>query len=313
MATKKQTTRTKKKTVKRRKKKQGNVSFSSILFSFRKILIGAVCVTISFIGLLFFFEYWYSPKAKGESNRVMQSISLPSSTHHFPKELEIPYLKTERKEQVIRHEGYTVSYNSDYRIPNWVAWELNADEAKSNKVPRSDKFYPDPEVKGATALNEDYTGTGFDRGHLAPAADMKWSEKAMRECFYFSNICPQNRKMNGGIWRVIEEKSRKWAIQHDTILIVAGPVITEKMRRLGKNRVAVPNHFYKVICTYSNNKYQGVAFLLENRDYGKTPLWSLAIPIDSVERATGIEFFPTLPTESREEMIRTVDRSCWSF
>lgn len=312
MATRKQTTKTKRKK-RKGKSRKGKASFSSLLYTFRKIIFWAIGVTIGFIALLFFYEYWYSPKAKGENIRILQSLSLPASSRQAPTELEIPRLKSKRKEQIIRHEGYTVSYNSDYRIPNWVAWELNANEAKSNKVPRADKFFPDPEVKGATALNEDYSGTGFDRGHMAPAGDMKWSEKAMRECFYFSNICPQDRKMNGGIWRIIEEKSRKWAIQHDTIYIVTGPVITEKMRRLGKNRVAVPEHFYKVICTYSNNKYQGVAFLLENRDYGKTPLWSLAIPIDSVEKVTGIEFFPTLPTASRQEMMHTVDRKCWSF
>ncbi len=102
-----------------------------------------------------------------------------TTTFKVPANAEIPKLKAKRSEQVIRHEGYTVSYNSDYKIANWVAYELTAEEAKSKKTERSNKFVPDPMVKGATATNEDYTRTGYDRGHMAPAGDMKWSAKGI--------------------------------------------------------------------------------------------------------------------------------------
>lgn len=230
------------------------------------------------------------------------------------RQLEIPALKQKRTEQVIRHEGYTVSYNSDYRIANWVAYELTGQEAKSKKHARSNKFVPDPEVKGATAMNEDYSRSGFDKGHLAPAGDMKWSAKAMRESFYFSNICPQVPGLNRGIWRELEEQARLWASDNGVLYVVTGPVITDSMRRLGKNRVGVPVLFYKVLCTVTDGKYEAVGFLFENRDYGKKEsLKKLMLPVDRVEEVTGIDFFPALPDEVERVVESRVNEKAWSY
>lgn len=231
----------------------------------------------------------------------------------FPPQAEIPHLLVKRTEQVIRHEGYTVSYNSDYRIANWVAYELTGKEAKSKKTERSNKFVPDPMVKGASAMNEDYTRTGYDRGHLAPAGDMKWSAKAMRESFYLSNICPQKPGLNRGIWKELEEQSRLWAMDNGALLIVTGPVMASDMKRMGKNQVSVPKTFYKVICMRVGDEYKAIGFLLDNKDYGKTSLQSLGIPVDSVEKVTGIDFFPFLPDAVEKKMEASVDRSAWSF
>lgn len=257
-----------------------------------------------------------SPGKKKSSQTDARQKPKPataSSPAGFPPRAEIPTLLVKRTEQVIRHEGYTVSYNSDYRIANWIAYELTAKEAKSKKNERSNKFVPDPMVKGASATNEDYTRTGYDRGHLAPAGDMKWSAKAMRESFYLSNICPQKPGLNRGIWKELEEQSRLWAMDNGRLLIVTGPVMTPDMKRLGKNRVGVPKTFYKVICLFSGNEYKGIGFLFDNKDYGKTPLQSMAIPIDSVEKVTGIDFFPFLPDAIEKKMEATVDRAAWSF
>ena len=294
-------------------------------------------ILVCLIGLLYIYNYFFpasrtssdnresrreevsAPKKKesGKSVRVKDEESNRSQgntfTYTFPANVEIPTLEKKRKEQIIRHEGYTVSYNSDYRIANWVAYELTAKEAKSKKAERSNKFVPDPQVKGATALNEDYTRTGYDRGHLAPAGDMKWSAKAMRESFYLSNICPQKPDLNRGIWKDLEEQSRLWAKENGSLWIVTGPVIESEMRRLGKNRVGIPKTFYKVICTIVDGKPTGVGFLFDNKDYGKTPLRSMMIPIDSVERVTGIDFFPALPDSIEGKLEARVDRSRWSF
>ena len=191
--------------------------------------------------------------------------------------------------------------------------ELTATEAKSKKTERSNKFVPDPQVKGSTAMNEDYTRSGYDRGHLAPAGDMKWSAKAMRESFYLSNICPQKPKLNRGIWKDLEEQCRLWALDNGSLLIVTGPVITGDMKRLGKNRVAIPKAFYKVLCYHTEKGYKGIGFLFENRDYKDNSLKSMAIPIDSVEKATGIDFFPSIPDDQENEMEAAVDWSRWSF
>ena len=232
----------------------------------------------------------------------------------LPKGSELPQLKRKRTEQIIQHEGYTVSYNADYRIANWVAYVLTDKEARSDKTERQNKFVVDPLVKGASATNEDYTRTGYDRGHLAPAGDMKWSEKAMRESFYLSNITPQKPGLNRGIWKELEEQIRLWARENGAVLIATGPVIPdEELNRLGKNRVGVPRQFYKVLCMVVNNQLEGVGFLFENRDYGTTPLRQMMVPIDSVEQVTGIDFFPALPDDEERQMEATVHTDLWSF
>ena len=232
----------------------------------------------------------------------------------LPKGSELPQLKRKRTEQIIQHEGYTVSYNADYRIANWVAYVLTDKEARSDKAERQNKFVVDPLVKGASATNEDYTRTGYDRGHLAPAGDMKWSEKAMRESFYLSNITPQKPGLNRGIWKELEEQIRLWARENGAVLIATGPVIPdEELNRLGKNRVGVPRQFYKVLCMVVNNQLEGGGFLFENRDYGTTPLRQMMVPIDSVEQVTGIDFFPALPDDEERQMEATVHTDLWSF
>ncbi|MDR2389700.1 MAG: DNA/RNA non-specific endonuclease [Tannerellaceae bacterium] len=224
---------------------------------------------------------------------------------------EIPKLQTNRKEQIIYHEGYTVSYNSDYKIANWVAYELTAEEANSKHVKRSDNFTPDPMVaEDETATNEDYKQSGYDKGHLAPAGDMKWSVKAMQESFYFTNICPQDRKLNTGIWNGLENQCRKWATRYGTLLIVTGPVIGDSLQQLGAHRVGIPNVFYKVVCIPWVRPPKGIGFLFENRNYVRTSLRSMAVPIDSVERVTGIDFFPSFPLKVQEEMEASSD---WEY
>ena len=304
------------------------------------MFIGAFIVVACFIGFLFIYDFFapmagHEPVAlekKGQETvsskkavtapkqKVQDKISAnkapakPSTkTFKIPANTEIPRLKEKRQEQVIKHEGYTVSYKSEYRIANWVAYELTATEAKSKKTERSNKFVSDPQVKGATAMNEDYTRSGYDRGHLAPAGDMKWSAKAMRESFYLSNICPQKPKLNRGIWKDLEEQCRLWALDNGSLLIVTGPVITGDMKRLGKNKVAIPKSFYKVLCYYTEKGYKGIGFLFENRDYKDNSLKSMVIPIDSVEKVTGIDFFPSIPDDQEKEMEATVDWSSWSF
>jgi len=315
----------------RRTTRKKGTEFSSFFAEIKRMIIAAVLVVLCFILLLYAYNYFcsqHSDKVKekiqkekmktdadvAEASKGKDAVS-PSDTKTFqvPAGLELPKLTVNRSEQIIKHEGYTVSYNSNYCIANWVAYELTSQEAKSNKNERSNKFVPDPMVNGATAYNEDYTRTGFDRGHMAPAGDMKWSAKAMRESFYFSNICPQKPGLNRGIWEQLEEQCRLWAKDNGVLLVVAGPVITENLRRMGKDRIGVPQFFYKVLCYRKGKTYEGIGFLFENRDYGNTELESVAVPIDSIEKVTGIDFFPALPDSEENRMEASIDWSCWSF
>ena len=315
-----------KKTLTRKKTKRQNHA-SPFISVVKRLFIWISVVVACAIASLFVYDYLFPVKKTVPVSENRQEIpetpekkitkAVPSGTSSksfkLPVNAEIPRLQVKQKEQVVKHEGYTVSYNSDYRIANWVAYELTAAEAKSKKTNRSNKFVPDPMVKGASATNEDYTRTGYDRGHLAPAGDMKWSAKAMRESFYFSNICSQKPGLNRGIWKDLEEQCRLWAMDNRMLLIVTGPVISDDLKRMGKNKVAVPALFYKVICTIANNKPEGIAFLFENSDYRDISLESVAIPIDSVEKVTGIDFFPSFPDDHESRMEAGINWNVWSF
>jgi endonuclease G len=142
------------------------------------------------------------------------------------RDLELPAVK--KGEQVIRHAGYSFVYNEAYEQAAWVAYELTEKET-DKQYDRTDKFIPDPSVITGSATDSDYSGSGYDRGHLAPAADMGWSSTSMAESFYFSNMSPQVPGFNRGIWKRLEEQVRSWAIEYDTIYVVTGPVLKGNM------------------------------------------------------------------------------------
>jgi endonuclease G len=261
-----------------------------------------VVLALAIVGVLALHE------CKPERLQEERTLTLPEGA-------ELPKWEKQdggaKDEEIIRHEGFVVSYNPELRLANWVAWALTAEEAQGGVAERTDDFRPDPNLKGASAQTGDYKNSGYDRGHLAPAGDMGWSEAAMRESFYLTNICPQSPNLNRGLWRVVEERCREWAREYGVVLIVSGPVAQAGGERIGGNGVAVPQFFYKVICRLSDNKYHGIAFLLENRAYGKTDWRELAIPIDSVEEVTGLDFFSLLPDREEEAMERTVEADKW--
>lgn len=168
-------------------------------------------------------------KTKGTKSENNKSGGKNPTT----KELEIPVSLTRRQEQIIHHTGYTVSYNKDLKLPNWVSYELTRKETKG-KEKRSNRFITDPQVRGLIATNTDYAHSGYDKGHMAPAADMKWSPQAMKESFYFSNMCPQHPQLNRRGWKNLEEKIRDWAIADSAIIIICGPIITRQPKTIGK-------------------------------------------------------------------------------
>lgn len=145
-------------------------------------------------------------------------------------------------EQILYRKGYTVSYNKETKIPNWVAWELTP-EKLIERESRTDKFMPDPDLpESQTVTTDDYKRSGMDRGHMCPAGDNRWHWKAMQESFYMTNICPQNHNLNRGDWKELEEACRLWAKKEGKIYIVCGPVLyRQKHRTIGKkHKITVP-------------------------------------------------------------------------
>ena len=210
--------------------------------------------------------------------------------------------------QLVRHEGYTLLYDECHEQARWVAYVLTK-ERVNGSVPRkgNDRFMPDTLVKTFSALPSDYTHSGYSRGHLAPAADMKWSVIAMRESFLMSNISPHTSAFNDGVWHRAEKLVRQWAEEYDSIYVITGPVLEEGLPTIGhQNHISIPRCFYKVV--YDPARKRGIALIIEHQNSGE-PIQSFAVTIDEAESTTGINFFPGIDNE--EAMESTINLSDW--
>lgn len=224
----------------------------------------------------------YAPGTYGDGSAALLEVRTDSGRQPLPSE-------------ELRYAGMDVSFNPERHIPNWVAWELTADETAGD-VKRTNRFVSDPGV-AASATYDDYRGSGYDRGHMAPAGDMKWSREAMDETFYFTNICPQSKQLNTGAWRKLEEKCRKWARRDSAIVIVCGPVNADPVaERIGRSGVAVPRRFFKVVLAPYAMPPRGIGFIMDNAPV-EGGMAAAAVSIDEVERVTGLDFFFQLPDE----------------
>ena len=223
--------------------------------------------------------------------------------------LEIP--KTAPKDKIISHYGYTLLLNATHKQATWVAYELSKEET-TKQVDRTNKFIADPKANSEIADNQDYAGSGYDRGHLAPAGDMSWSATSMEESFYYSNMSPQQPSFNRGIWKKLEERVRTWAIENSALYIVTGPILTAGLSTIGEHQISVPKYYYKVILDYTEPELKGIGFIIPNKG-SQDSLQAYTVSIDSVERATGIDFFPGLPDNQEKTIERSVCKSCWSW
>ncbi len=236
--------------------------------------------------------------------------STPSTQN--AEELTIAQTADGVKSQIIKHIGYTLSYNNSTRNANWVGYELT-DEEVAGVVERGEGFSPDPLVKGTQAVDDDYKKSGWDRGHLAPAADMKWSRQAMEESFYLSNVSPQNKQLNRGTWKKLEELCRDKAELYGKVIIVTGPIFYGKTAKsIGKNKVQVPNAFFKVLLSDYRGTYRTIGFICENKA-GKKTLKECVRSVDEVEKITNIDFFAALPDSTETKAEATYSTAFWGI
>lgn len=244
-----------------------------------------------------------------------------SSSKAQPFEVGYPYglpqwEKSAKNEQVIEHTGYVVSYNTSLNIANYVAWTLTKDRLApvvSRKVAR---FERDPQLPKANAVEYyDYKESGYDRGHLCPAADNTWRLQAMTDCFLMSNICPQHHTLNAGVWNDLEIACRRWAQQGDTVHIVAGPLFNNaaKAPSIGhSHKVPVPDRFYKVILRCNGSKRMALAFIYTN-DNKNIKIPNGIVSIDKVARLTGLTFFPDYIAADRKALFSNTSADGWQF
>jgi len=195
--------------------------------------------------------------------------------------------------EVIKHTYYTLDYNEEAEQPNWVFYALYPALINGTQD-RTDDFRPDPAVSTGSASLADYKGSGYDRGHLCPAADMKLNQTCMSETFFLSNMSPQVAGFNRGIWSTVEAQVREWALVYDTLYVATGPIFSDNIGAIGSDEVAVPGYYYKVI--YSKKRGDMTALVLANASSSET-LDHFVVSVDQVEELTGIDFFPELPDD----------------
>lgn len=221
--------------------------------------------------------------------------------------LPLPYHPND--DQIIRHNAYTLSYSEQHEQARWTIYMLTKKRAHGRHKRQSD-FRPDDAVATESAQLYDYKRSGYTRGHLVPAGDMKWDSLAMSETFFLSNMSPQLADFNDGIWNNLENRIRSWSGRYDTLYVVTGPVLRDKLPTIGRNKVSVPEYFYKVVLDPS--RQEGIAFIVPHRD-SQTSLYKFAVSIDSVEKATGIDFFPSLPDDVEDKIESSCNTRSWTW
>ncbi len=225
--------------------------------------------------------------------------------------LELPALTD--TDQILQYQGFTVSYNSENLIPNWVAYELTAEETVGDADREDKRFSMDMSFKGHQAMREDYAESGWTKGHMAPAADFLWSDDAMAETFYLVNVCPQDEFLNRKDWQYLEKQVRAWANEYGRVWVVTGPIVGEdRYGTIGAQEVVVPDAFFKVVLVHDGSRYQGVAFVMGN-DNSRYWLDQVAMPVDELEKLTGIDFYPALPDDMEDVVEAGYDPAVWSL
>ena len=211
---------------------------------------------------------------------------------------------------ILRRTGYTTAYDEQRRCPQWTAWHLTASHTTGPFKRKGVKYQEDDDVDFPKATNADYSGSGYDRGHMCPSGDNKWSREAQEDCFLFTNMCPQSHELNGGDWNDLEMKCRKWAEKYGDRYIACGPVYSsQNPKTIGRNKVAVPDGFYKVVlCMRGEPK--AIGFYYDNDD-GHAPMHAYVRTVDEVERLTGIDFFCNLNDEVERRVEAHADLDDW--
>ncbi len=239
------------------------------------------------------------------SSTTQQLVPLNAETRDSLMTVIVP---PGMNDTIVRYKAFDVHFNSERGIANCSAYELIRDELDGS-AQRSGEFLQDAGVEGCPAP-QDYAGSGLHRGHLVPAADLKWDETAMRQSFMMTNISPMHRSLNENGWAKLEEKVREWTMRDSALLVFAGPVVGQGDTTMTNGRVTVPHAYYKVIMAPCTRPMRVIAFIYPN-GYSGGPLSKYAVSVDEVERRTGLDFFPTLTGEEQQWLESTANIDAW--
>lgn len=225
----------------------------------------------------------------------------------------LPALRKNSGEQILHRTAMTISWNKETRTPNWVAYLLKDADMDGN-LGREPEFYQDFEIaKEVRVSTYDYSHSGYDRGHMAPAGDFNGDKKAKKETFYMTNICPQNHKLNGDSWNTLEKQCRDWAYQEGGIYSVVGPIYTsENPKTIGTHKVAVPDKFFRCILSLKKGKEKAVGFIYDNNST-RQRISRAACSVDEVEQLTGYDFFTALPDKLEKKLEASYNLKDWGY
>ncbi len=271
----------------------------------RAFLTMSIRVTLMFMFIVAVFAlYWINTR-----NELPVDSPIASALDTGPSSVLVPGNNTY---EVVEHSYYTLGYDEKNEQAAWVSYLLRKSDLLAPNVERSDRFEIDPLVKTGSADYYDYSGSGYSRGHWAPAGDMAFSESAMSASFFMSNMSPQKRSFNGGIWRELEELTRDWAFKREELYIVTGPILSSVDRFIGKkNKVGVPKYYYKAMLNATTDPLASIAFVMPN-EMSEASVGQFAMTVDSLESILGLDLFTGILSIEEETHVESlIDLTLW--
>jgi endonuclease G len=251
---------------------------------------------------------------------ALEELKFQSARHQLA---QVGLPETASCDEVIYHSAYALVYDESHEQAKWVAHLILPDVAAGTEG-RTNDFRPDPLIKTGSAVDEDYArktktaegktkteGFGYDRGHLAPSADFRYSKKALSESYYYSNMSPQTPGLNRGRWADLEDAMRKACIQHNTpLFVVTGGVLKSDLPKLehGVNKVSVPNYYYKVVLDLEHS--EAIGFIMPNNKC-EFSLRHYVCSVDSIEKITGLNFFHRLADDAEHKLESVAHIEYW--
>jgi len=251
---------------------------------------------------------------------ALEELKFQSLRHQLA---QVGLPETASCDEIVYHTAYALVYDESHEQAKWVAHMILPDVATGTEG-RTNDFRPDPLIKSGSAVDEDYArktktpdgktkteGFGFDRGHLAPSADFRYSKKALSESYFYSNMSPQTPGLNRGRWADLEDAMRSACIAHNTpLFVVTGGILQATLPKLeqGIHKVSIPNHYYKVILDLEHS--EAIGFIMPNSKC-EFPLQHYVCSVDSVEKITGLNFFHKLADDAEQTLESVAHVQYW--
>ena len=257
----------------------------------------------------------------------------PEKPSGYASMLEIPALKGGSMNQFITHTTkrngkdyptYSLEYSYNYKHSYWIAYRF--DNTTGGNVGRNEAYKPDPELPSQyAAKHNDYTNSGYTRGHLCASSDRQYSKEANQQTFYMSNISPQSGNgfnQSGSAWNTGEDKVQAWGYNisrsTDTLYVVKGGTIGEGMiKGYIKNEIAIPKYFFMAVLFRSGDNYKAIGFYMPHEnlkdDPDKKDPKKYLMSIDALEQETGIDFFHNLPDNIENTVEATYNVNDWQW